>query len=123
MGNRISVNEGEVEMLLDGVWGVVCSFWWHDIDSARVACREQGFSDALSSRRYGIYVGRSPVSLKDVHCIGNEQSILDCPHSRGSDEEYCNYYDVASVICLRKLHMWCQSRIHMYTYIVNDYVQ
>ena len=97
------MNEGRVQMLLDGVWGIVCSpIWWYDIDGARVACRQLGFSGIISYGKPSTSKNMSPRILEDLNCTGNEQSILDCSYSRATDEDYCSTGTALSAICLRK---------------------
>ena len=117
--NGMSVNEGRVQILLDGVWGTVCSIvWWNEFDThtAHIACRELGFSNVSTYWKPFASENMTPVILEHLNCTGNEQSIMDCPHSRYRDifEKFScgtNVGNVVSVICLRKL--WCQSSLHI----------
>ena len=104
--NGMSVNEGRVQMLLDGVWGIVCNrVWRYDIHNARVACRQLGFSNISGRWRPSTSKNMSPRILEDLNCTGNEQSILNCSYSRATVEDFCSIGTILSVICLRKLHL------------------
>ena len=94
----------------------MCDDFWDDND-ARVVCRRLGFVDeceycenddyivitlfctvatALSNARFG--QGEGPILLDNLHCTGEEESLLDCRH-RGIGIHGCGHYEDASVIC------------------------
>ena len=56
--------EGRLEICKDGAWGTVCDDYF-DMDNARVACRELGYSGA-STYYYG-YSARSRYGLSLIH--------------------------------------------------------
>ena len=71
--------KGMVEIKLNGTWGTICDDSW-GIEEANVICRMLNFTEgALSTQccgfynRYGI---AERIWLDDVHCVGDEQSIL-----------------------------------------------
>ena len=42
--------------------------------------------------------GQWNVHIKDLNCTGDEGTFWDCPHN-GFDNNTCNHYDVATVVC------------------------
>ena len=76
-------HEGDVEVYHDGRWGRVCRQSWTEHD-ARVVCRQLGFLDALALHG-DAFGGRwsSPALLTNLHCRGNEDSVLECGHTLG----------------------------------------
>lgn len=85
------LNEGRVEVRINGVWGTVCDNGFV-INAAAVLCRELGLPERLARAMTGAYFGQGagPVHLQSVGCFGTESSILrcqatspsSCPHSR-----------------------------------------
>jgi hypothetical protein len=51
---------------------------------------------ALGSAHYGH--GPSPIFLDDVTCIGNEKSIIDCPH-RAWGANDCTHGEDVGISC------------------------
>ena len=91
---------GRLEIFINGEWGTVCDDGW-DINDADVACRELGYSYALSYQccsRLGR--GRGQIWLDDVGCSGEEDSLLSCPH-RGIGVHSCSHSEDVGVICYR----------------------
>ncbi|XP_028399563.1 scavenger receptor cysteine-rich type 1 protein M130-like [Dendronephthya gigantea] len=88
---------GRVEVLYAGKWGTICDFCWN-INSARVACRQLGYSDAV---RYlqGEPASSGPIWLDGVACTGREQNLTDCSHYEwGSGDGHCP--SLAGVECI-----------------------
>ncbi|XP_072051705.1 scavenger receptor cysteine-rich domain-containing protein DMBT1-like [Amphiura filiformis] len=91
-----SLNEGRVEVLVNGVWGSVCDDFW-DINDASVACRQLGFPSAISAHGSAVF-GRSsgPILLDDLECLGDEASLQECS---SADSHNCGHSEDAGVIC------------------------
>jgi deleted-in-malignant-brain-tumors protein 1 len=93
-------NEGRVQVYLNGGWGAVCNNGW-DWKDARVACRQLGYEDAVSSKTKPTYgmrgVDEIPI-LNYINCHGNETGLKYCT-SEPSDYIYCDRSSVAGVIC------------------------
>ena len=90
--------EGRVEVFYEGSWGTVCDDDWDIVDVA-VVCRYLRFSgttEILSTAYFG--EGSGNIVLNGVHCVGNESSILDCPHG-GSSVHNCQHSQDAGVRC------------------------
>ena len=90
-----------MEIYYSDTWGTVCDDNW-DENAARVVCRQLGYPSAVSapnSARFG--QGSGKIWLDDVHCQGNESSIVNCRH-RPWGEHNCGHDEDASVICSSK---------------------
>ncbi|XP_066566457.1 deleted in malignant brain tumors 1 protein-like [Amia ocellicauda] len=89
---------GRVEVSYNGQWGTVCDDGW-DTRDAQVVCRELGCGDALSAPMKATFGGGTgPIQLNDVHCTGNEMSLLNCLASRRTVRN-CGHNEDASAIC------------------------
>ncbi|XP_029949275.1 deleted in malignant brain tumors 1 protein-like [Salarias fasciatus] len=94
-GNRCS---GRVEIFHAGQWGTVCDDRW-DLDNANVVCRQLDCGRAQSASSGAAFgAGSGTIWLDDVHCSGNESSILDCRHS-GFGVHNCGHHEDAGIIC------------------------
>ncbi|CAI8023636.1 Scavenger receptor cysteine-rich domain superfamily protein [Geodia barretti] len=94
--------EGIIEVSHNGEWGSVCDDYWN-IDDANVACKMLGFLDfgATATRRGRFtsgYRGDWKYWLDDVKCIGDEQSLFDCP--RREEGHNCRQRERAGVKCI-----------------------
>jgi hypothetical protein len=83
----INVNSG-------GTWGRICDDEFSQTD-ANVVCRTMGFhhskkhaphdSDASWFEIFDEYIHITPFVMDETACVGNETSILDCPHQTDND--------------------------------------
>ena len=71
--------------MCDDLWG---------IDDANVVCNQLGFLGAMEAvSRAGFGQGSGPIQLDNVQCVGNENSLADCPanpigiHNCGHSED------------------------------------
>ena len=87
-------------MFYNGRWGSVCDNNW-DIDDARVACRQLGFSDVVAALKNLSSVPDKigPIWLDDVRCRGSESLMRECGHL-GWGVHSCNHGTVAGIHCL-----------------------
>ena len=96
---------GHVEVRHEGKWRSVCADDDWDLNDARVICRQLGF---VGARDYGesnrtLGGGDTKLSMTNVGCTGDEESLLDCPfverHSR------CAHHKHAEVICVTNIRL------------------
>nr|XP_061806380.1 deleted in malignant brain tumors 1 protein-like [Nerophis lumbriciformis] len=113
--NRCS---GRVEVYHDGIWGTVCDDSW-DIRDAQVVCRALDCGTAMTAKS-GAYFGEGggQIWLDDVGCLGNESSLLQCPHSPFGDTN-CNHVEDASVMCSASIRLingtnQCSGRVEVH---------
>eukprot|EP00057_Strongylocentrotus_purpuratus_P009602 XP_011664076.1 PREDICTED: scavenger receptor cysteine-rich type 1 protein M130-like [Strongylocentrotus purpuratus] len=94
-----SYSEGRVEVSYSGEWGTVCDDFW-DTTDASVVCRSLGFNGALEAVSSGPFgPGTGTIVLDDVKCIGNEASLVECPHI-GLGVHDCDHSQDAGVRCV-----------------------
>ena len=89
---------GRVEMFHDGQWGTVCDDDW-DMHEGEVVCRAMDCGSPLmvpSSAHFGM--GDGNIWLDDVHCSGNETSLIHCLHPMFG-ENNCGHGEDAGVVC------------------------
>ena len=96
IGDNNSV-EGRVEVLVDGMWGTVCTDFW-DLDDAFVVCRQLGYPSVIAARTSSYYgEGSFPFVMGYVDCVGNESRLQDCLFDTHTTD--CSLSDVAGVVC------------------------
>lgn len=92
-------NYGRVEIFYHGVWNTVCDDTW-DMNDAKVACHQLGYSGATSAAKAAAYGQGSGHILRRQHldCTGSEASLLYCPYS-SFDIGHCSHAEDAGVVC------------------------
>ncbi|XP_062608301.1 deleted in malignant brain tumors 1 protein-like [Saccostrea cucullata] len=95
--NGSSVDEGRVEILINGQWGSVCDNGWSKSD-ADVTCKSLGYKGGLSVSSSVFGEGSGRTWLDRVNCYGNKKSLFECSQSViGSNT--CRYGNTAGVVC------------------------
>eukprot|EP00118_Oscarella_pearsei_P015073 m.133144 g.133144 ORF g.133144 m.133144 type:complete len:469 (+) comp38108_c0_seq1:881-2287(+) len=98
-------DEGRVEVLYNGTWGAVCDADW-DIMDAHVACRQLGFSRAAKAAKGAAFGERSEhVSLSNVSCTGNEESLIDCEFNNAWEMSNCSQDNTVGVVCISGIRL------------------
>ncbi|XP_071959278.1 scavenger receptor cysteine-rich domain-containing protein DMBT1-like isoform X1 [Antedon mediterranea] len=96
--------EGRVEIQIQGIWGTICDDSW-GLQDATVICRQLGLGRASSApcnAHFG--QGTGQIHLDDVHCLGTESSIIDCPHG-GIGSHNCQHAEDAGVVCSQTVNV------------------
>ena len=71
-----NTEKGRVQVYLDDNWGEVCADYFGQTD-AQVVCKQFGHDGGdVDSGNHGI--GAEDIVIGNVHCDGDETSILDC---------------------------------------------
>lgn len=92
-------NEGRVEIYFDGEWGTVCDdVIDNDLDGANVICRQLGYTGALGEYS-GAGSGTGQIWLDEVACVGDEETLLDCP-ANALGVNNCGHSEDYGVTCL-----------------------
>ena len=88
--SKVNPWEGRLEVKIDGEWGSVCSFGFSSV-SAKVACRQLGFQPGSYYTKDPRNGGYGPIKLRNVDCLGHEQSLTECSHHVITDsvDLYC----------------------------------
>ena len=85
-------------MYYNNVWGTVCDDSW-DSNDAQVVCSELNLGYAVTAPHHAFYgLGSGQIWLDNVHCIGTELSIRNCPHNGWGNHD-CVHGEDASVKC------------------------
>ncbi len=94
-----TANSGRLEVFRNGIWGTVCDDGFNVIN-ANVACRELGFTSAVSFAGQGMgndpAPASVPINMDDVACVGTEQSLLACSFITSHN---CGHPEDVSVTC------------------------
>ncbi|ELT89741.1 hypothetical protein CAPTEDRAFT_74318, partial [Capitella teleta] len=93
--NGENEREGRVEIAHAGQWGTICDDHFGK-QEADVICKSFGYSDGVVVARFG--QGAGPIWLDDVACIGNEDSIAQCPHPAWGTHD-CSHREDVGVVC------------------------
>jgi len=88
-------HEGRIEVYKNGKWGTVCDDDF-DIKDGHVACKQMGFREAKSVKKFG--PGSGSIHLDDLKCTGFERDLFDCPHS-GIGVHDCDHSEDVGVVC------------------------
>ena len=97
-GHTHAQSAGRVELYNSPEWGTVCDDDF-DINGAQVVCHQLGFPAAIAEHCCAHFgEGSGSILLDNVHCVGNESSILDCETSE-IGEHNCGHYEDVSVTC------------------------
>ncbi|XP_029281880.1 deleted in malignant brain tumors 1 protein-like isoform X2 [Cottoperca gobio] len=113
--NRCS---GRVEIFHEGQWGAVCDDGW-DIKDAQVVCRAMDCGTAQTAKSGSFFgQGHGNIWLDDVACVGNETSLLNCPHP-GLGENNCGHTEDAGVVCSADIRLingtdQCSGRVELH---------
>ena len=93
-----SSHEGILQVFSEGRWGTVCDDKWDiNLMNVRVACRQLGFPDGVSTYRAGYdphQGSNAPIVMDEVDCMGNENNLLACRHGRGVHIDCSKHEDV-----------------------------
>ncbi|XP_071807344.1 scavenger receptor cysteine-rich domain superfamily protein-like [Asterias amurensis] len=91
--------EGRVEIMNNGEWGTVCDNNW-DFDDAVVVCKQLGgyaAQEQTVGSQFGTAVGL--IHMSDVNCVGNEDTLEQCPNAGWGVSGGCTHNNDAGVIC------------------------
>ncbi|XP_071804947.1 uncharacterized protein [Asterias amurensis] len=89
--------EGRVEIFYRGQWGTICDDLWENQD-ANVVCRQLGFTESSEFLDGRFLMGTGAIILDNVECLGNESSLLACPHN-GFGVHDCSHTEDVGVRC------------------------
>jgi serine/threonine protein kinase len=90
---------GRLEICKGGLWGAVCEDQFEDIDAA-VTCKQLGFPTENAFALPGATFGESQrMWIKDVECLGNEDSLYQCQSSSPGSFVGCQAQNCTGVWC------------------------
>ncbi|CAD5124263.1 DgyrCDS12557 [Dimorphilus gyrociliatus] len=92
---------GQVQIHTAFGWGLVCALNFGQLE-ANVVCRELGYQYAKSLRTNFFESGYRSYAIRNVRCVGNESSILNCAHERDGEKCPDQQWNFASVACANK---------------------
>ncbi|KAL5506472.1 hypothetical protein EMCRGX_G008114 [Ephydatia muelleri] len=99
VGNGSTISQGRVEVCYNNTWGTVCDSSW-DIRDATVACKQLGFSGAVSEYSRGYFgQGMGEIFLGSLQCNGPETSLLKCSRFSSIGNTGCSHSQDAGVNC------------------------
>lgn len=91
---------GRFEICLGGTWGTVCDDQFHNID-AQIVCKQLGLeyqgAEAVFGGLFGY--GEDSIAITTLHCDGDEDQIIDCFYSTGSDVSVCSHANDVGILC------------------------
>ncbi|XP_065884217.1 scavenger receptor cysteine-rich type 1 protein M130-like isoform X2 [Dysidea avara] len=89
---------GRLEILLNGLWGTVCSRDFNLVD-ATVACNQLGYDNATRIFNYG--GGQDlPINFYTIQCYGNESKLITCQYEI-YPTFYCSHLLDVGITCIR----------------------
>jgi hypothetical protein len=112
--------EGRVEVCYNSHWGTVCDTMWDGRD-AGVVCRQVAaeygleYADlfnpvAVKGSAFG--GGSGPIFLKDLRCVGSEETLLDCWGAEVGIYDCSDHDQDAGVYCGRTLTVTATYTVH-----------
>ena len=103
LANGSSAYEGRVEVFYNKTWGTVRAEYYLSINTAKVVCRQLGFTGAISVHRSAYFGhGSGLVLLSRVECQGNEARLSDCSHAGWNAHGIFHRDDDLGVVCSRE---------------------
>jgi len=93
----VDSNEGRLEIYHNGEWGTVCWDGIHTNSLGKVVCRIKGFADGTVDITDNPGTGK--IWMSNVACVGNEFSLLDCPHHGWGVFGLCNHILDVEITC------------------------
>ena len=94
-----TTHEGRVEVYANGAWGTICDDDF-DIKEANVICRMLGYFGALEALGGAYYgQGRGKILMDQLECVGDEESIFNCPINSTIGQHDCTHREDAGVEC------------------------
>merc|ERR1712168_334295 len=91
--------EGRVEVYHEGEWGTVCDDVNDNNKVAQVVCKQLGYSSGVKIDTTEAQRGAGTIWMDDVHCSGEETSLLDCEAKWSNAENNCDHTEDFSVRC------------------------
>ncbi|KAJ8023232.1 hypothetical protein HOLleu_35581 [Holothuria leucospilota] len=96
--NATNSLSGQVKVLYDNQWGLVCGDDQWDMSDASVVCRQLGYDKATQIHTFSPRRVPKIVWMSNVQCRGNETSISSCRHERFRQGS-CSIGKYAGVTC------------------------